>query len=77
MTDPPEKRPPYPGDVLQNPQRTIVMVDRNARTFCCEPLEGTPAEHYGAENLPDLMRDAPFGEAPIEPGWTEVPKASP
>jgi hypothetical protein len=65
-------RQPFIGDVLLDPQRTVIWVDREARRFKTEPLHGTPDWHFGAENLPEKMRGRGFAAAPIEPGWTEI-----
>ena len=69
-----DKRAPFPGDVLLDPPRQVSWVDRNTREYRCQPLHGTPAENYGADNLPKLMRDAPWEQAPIEDGWRDVTK---
>jgi hypothetical protein len=63
---------PYPGDVLQNPQRYVIRTDSREKTFQCAPLTGTAYDHFGKENLPKNQPEQ-FGCALIEDGWTELP----
>lgn len=69
-----DKRRPYPGDILLNPQRWVIWTDSNTKEFGTEPLEGDPDWHYGAENLPASMQGKPFEGAPIDTdAWKEKP----
>lgn len=49
--------PPSIGDVLHGPERMVVFVDHNARTF-------------GTKAMPDKL--ACYSAAPIEEGWREL-----
>lgn len=53
------RRAPYIGDVLLDPPRWVIRIDREKKTFETMPLDDERFFRWEA--------------APIEPGWTELP----